>query len=382
LNSNKHGIRDLVDIVRQRRMKTQRQKRLHVGWIIWDQLKKTPFHRRAAVVKTGGIGLNRFWWIANYVNSHPEYHVQYGMYRRWKHYDVLLFLKSMGAQSLQLMREHQKRGGVAIFDANVNYYHIDGENYYEGMLPVDAQRRQAIEMTASADAVIADSRYIANIAAQYNSNVRWIPDNVCMDLVPQYQHRKRNCKKLRLLWSGQAVKLFELLAIEKVLLGHASNIELILVTNSLGALDRWRPGLKARIIRLLDKVEHQIIEYRSIEQLFGIYLEGGVLISPRFLDNTYNFGHTEWKITLGMACGRLALCSPVPSYLDVAERAGGKGIRVCKSAMEWQEMLALLIAGDINLEEEELVARDVVERYYETTVVGRQHAESIYKFVK
>ena len=111
---------------------------------------------------------------------------------------------------------------------------------------------------------------------------------------------------------------------------------------------------------MLAQVPHEFVTFRSIPELLARYAAGGVLISPRFLDNSYNLGHTEWKITLGMACGRLAFCSPVPSYADVAARSGGRGLRICANDAEWDAALD---------------ARATVEQHYSTPVVAAQHAE-------
>jgi hypothetical protein len=141
--------------------------------------------------------------------------------------------------------------------------------------------------------------------------VRWIPDNVNLQLVPPCRAWKRD-GKLTLLWSGEAVKLFELLRIGDVLRSYASHIRLVLVTNDLSAMDRWFEPWKQRLESLLAEIEHEIVPFRSVKELLEVYNRGGVFISPRYLDNTYNWGHTEWKIALPMVCGRVALASPLP----------------------------------------------------------------------
>ena len=108
-----------------------------------------------------------------------------------------------------------------------------------------------------------------------------------------------------------------------------------------------------------------------------MYSHGGVFISPRFLDNTYNLGHTEWKITLPMACGRVALGSALPSYLDVAERSAGHGLRICREAAHWRESLDAILSGGFDFESEENAAREVVERHYSTPVVATSHVQFI-----
>jgi glycosyltransferase involved in cell wall biosynthesis len=351
-----------------------------VGWIIGNQLEESRFFHRINV-NIGGISLARYHWITARVNSTPEYNLHYEIYRPWRKYDALIFLKSMGDKSLSLIEKYHLKGLPVLFDANVNYYQINGKEYYEGMLPSGQQKEAAIRITETVDAVIADSEFLRDICSQYQSNVSWIPDNVLLDLVPPFGPWKFSGERLLLLWSGEAIKLFELLSIEDLLKKYSSKIKLVLVTNALSALKRWQQDYKARFESLMSLVPHTIIPYQSIEHLFQVYSQGGVVISPRFLDNSYNLGHTEWKITLGMACGRMALCSPVPSYQKVAERSHGLGIRICSKGEDWENIFDEILSNSIEWEKEEKAARKVVEKYYSTPVVAAQHAEYIFKTV-
>jgi len=276
---------------------------------------------------------------------------------------------------LRLARNYRKNGRRVVFDANVNYYQNWGESYYSGMLPTGSQTRDAISMTAEADGVIADSEFLASVCGQYNANVEWIPDSVRMDLVPKYRPWNYEGGRLRLLWCGEAVKLFDLLAIEGVLQRYADRVELVLVTNSLSALDRWHSDIRERFTKFLENIQHRFVEYRSPEHTFEVYGEGGVFISPRFLDNSYNLGHTEWKVTLPMACGRVAFCSPLQSYVTVSGRSGGQGIKVCEKDGDWAAMIETVLLKQFDFKSEEEAARDVVDRYYSTEKVAAMHTQ-------
>lgn len=346
-----------------------------IGWIVGDQLERNTWFHRPHL--SGGSGLVRYQWVRRYVNTHPELGVHYTLYRPWKRLDGVIFQKSMGPKSLKVLREAQSRGKLAIFDANVNYYERWGSEYYEGMLPTPEQTSDARAMTSEADAVIADSSYISGICRRYNERVHWIPDSVRMDLVPPASAGRAGSGPLRLLWSGQALKLFELLVIGDVLKELGKHIELVLVTNSLDAAGRWDREIRRRFEQLLDSVPHRIVEYRSIEHLWNVYAEGGVFISPRFLDNSYNMGHTEWKIALAMACGRLCLCSPVPSYRDLAERSAGGGIRLCTESGDWLTHLEAVMKGSIDLDMEGAAARQTIAAHYSTEKIARAHAEHV-----
>ena len=352
---------------------------LQVGWVIGDQLDRKPWVRETALTG-GGVGLARYLWLAHYVEKQKDFGVRYSIYRPWRRYDAVILLKSMGSRAINLLQKLKRQGVPCIFDINVNYFEPGGKEYYSNMLPTEQQRHNAIEMTQFASAVIADSKFIAERSREYNQRTLWVSDNVSMDLVPGYQPTRLG-KRLRLLWSGESVKLFELLAAEEALLAVRDKVELVLVTNDLAAMHRLNPEIRERLECLLSALSVRIIKFRSIEHLFQIYSEGGVFISPRFLDSPYNLGHTEWKIALAMACGRVALCSPVPSYINVATRAGGQGIKISDSHAAWSQTFDQLLGDSFSWEEEEMAARSVVERFYSTREVASIHTEFVRKVI-
>ena len=346
-----------------------------VGFIIGNQLRQIRL-LHADRIPEGDFGLMRFGWIADAVNRRPEHGLRYELYRPWRRYDALVFVKAMGSRD-RALRDRARRAGLrTVFDANVNYYDRTGTFYYDGMAPTEQQRQEAEDMTRGCDAVIADSRFLAERCKTLNPVVSWIPDNVDLNLVPLLQPDAGAAGPLELVWSGQAVKLFELLAIEDVLRAHSTRIRLNLVTNSLAALHAWNPGLRERFNRLLSDLPHDVRPYTSVADLLAFYASRRcVCLSPRFDDNSYNLGHTEWKITLAMACGRLALAGPVPSYRDVAERSGGAGAWLCSTPAEWDAALVRLQEGRLDWNAEAAAARGVVEKHYATEVVAAEHAE-------
>ena len=345
---------------------------LQVGWVIGDQLDRKPWVREA-ILTGGGVGLARFLWLARYVERQKDLGVHYSVYRPWRRYDAVIFLKSMGTRALDLLQRLEQQGVPCIFDINVNYFEPGGKEYFSNMIPTEQQRHEVVAMAESATAVIADSEFIAGRSREYNQRTLWVSDNVPMDLLPEYKPT-RSGKLLRLLWSGESVKLFELLAAEKALIAVKDKVELVLVTNDLAALDRLSPDIRKRLENLLSRLSVSVIKFHSIQHLFQVYSEGGVFISPRFLDSPYNMGHTEWKITLAMACGRVALCSPVPSYVKVAERSGGRGIRILNDQDAWRNALEEVLNSNFDWEKEELAAHSVVDRFYSTREVASAHA--------
>jgi hypothetical protein len=243
------------------------------------------------------------------------------------------------------------------------------------MAPTEAQQKDAEEMTRHCTAVIADSRYIEQCCQPLQPRVKWIPDNVNLRLVRTPVPMTEGSGKKTFFWSGQANKLFEFLAIETTLRHYAHHIRLVLITNSLNALDTWKPDVKQRFDRLLGDIEHEWVPYTNLDELLALYAQRpGICLAPRFLDNAYNLGHTEWKITLAMACGRLALASPIPSYQDVSTRAGGHGVWLCNCEQDWSEAFDRVLRPAIRWDEEEAAAAKVVRTHYATDVIAPAHA--------
>lgn len=347
-----------------------------VGFVVERQLDEIRLLHPDRI--TGGaLGVMRFGWIADAVNSDPGRRLRYELYRPWRRYDLIVFVKSMGDKAERLLARQRRRGGLAVFDANVNYYEMQGPLHCADMAPTEQQRRDAVAMTSGCNAVIADSGFLLERCRQYNSNACWIPDNVKMGMVPAAGGQRFQDGRLVLLWSGQAAKLFELLVIADVLQDMASRVKLVVVTNSMEAVRRWPEETQQRFRRMLEVVPHTIVPFTDVAELMRIYARGGMIISPRYLDNTYNLGHTEWKITLGMACGCMALCSPQPSYVTVSDRAGGSGIRVCADPDAWHSCLDTALRNGFDWAAEERAARNVVTRYYATDVVAKQHADFV-----
>ncbi|MCI5130094.1 MAG: glycosyltransferase family 1 protein [Candidatus Electrothrix sp. EH2] len=321
----------------------------------------------------------RCGWITDVVsNDCEDADVIYEWYRPWRKYHVVVFVKSFSAECIEFAQYLNNKGVKVIFDINVDYFSTPyGSFFYQGMEPSDQQIANAKQMASLADGIIAASEHIAEKCREYAS-VRWIPDNIKTSILPQKQAGSLSPNgKIRFLWSGMPQKLADLLLIEKLLLEYSAQFELLLITRHIHLLERCFAPYSERLKKMFDQLNPVIIPFESIEQLLALYAEGGVFLSPRFLDNSYNLGHSEWKVTLPMSVGVPVLCSPVRSYKTLARRAEG-GVRVCSTQEEWAESFTHLFQKTLFQKEEHAAARKVVAQYYYTEVVARQH----YTFIK
>lgn len=366
-------------------------KDLRVGFVIdgllpnWRDclsIRCSPLSILRGMHSDSSVGFMRFGWIADYVNRNNT-GVSYELYKPWRSYDAVVFLKSMGAACEALLASLKARGAKGIFDANVDYFTpAKGKFYYNGMAPTEMQRMDALRLARACDGIITDSAHLAEVARHNHGNVVWIPDNVRDDLIqatPEWMPRRN--ERLVLLWSGQLIKMFELLKIKDVLVQYSSRLQLRIITNGTGIPDAWYEPYKREFGDLLKKVNCEFIPFSSIEALLGVYDTGGVFISPRFLDNSYNLGHTEWKIALAMARGRFVLCSEQPSYMDVDGRAEHRGIRICRTDDDWRNAFENIFEDRIDWQTEQEASAAVIRRYYSTSVIASQHVGFLAKLM-
>jgi glycosyltransferase involved in cell wall biosynthesis len=279
-------------------------------------------------------------------------------YRPDRKYDVAVFVKAMDDRHRAEAHRIREYGGRVVFDANVNYYEIWGEYDIPGTRPTPEQQAAAVEMTALADHVVADSSYLLAIVARVNANATWIPDNVDTQLFRGRPQRRAGL--LRLVWSGMAHKGRHLLSIADVL-ASLPDVELVVVSNA-------EPDILPELGR---SVQCRFVPF-SLRRYAQTLRSCDVIVSPKRLVNGYELAHSEWKITLGMAGGLPAVASPQPSYLEAIGHLGG-GI-VADSNDDWREGLERLREPQLRVQLGERAQRTVVERY-STPVIARQYRD-------
>jgi glycosyltransferase involved in cell wall biosynthesis len=300
--------------------------------------------------------------IGRWINRH-ERALQNELYRPGHSYDVVVFVKSMDAEAQVEAARIQERGGRVVFDANVNYYEIWGDYELPNTQPTKEQQRDAVTMTQLADWVVADSSYLLGVVRKYTERASWIPDNVDTRLFRP--PRRRSANDFRVVWSGMAHKARPLLDIREAL--AATGAELIVVSNE-------EP---VELAELRNSVPVRFVDF-SLRGYAEVLREADVIVSPKRLVNGYELGHTEWKITLGMAAGLPAVASPQQSYIEAITHRGG-GI-VAAAPGEWWMALERLRDAGFRTELGSRARETVLERY-STPVAARQYAELLASLV-
>ena len=303
-----------------------------IGWVTYETL-----HHNA-----------RFFWqltqsgseiraknIPRWLNKNTSY--KNSLYKNSRKYDVVTFVKVMDEPARTLLAKLKKEGVVTVFDANVNFYEIWGKYTVPENKATQKQVEEAFWMTKNADCVIADSTHIKKIINRFrNNNVVWIPDNVNTDFYKgKVLHKKK--LKYRLIWSGVSSKSLHLLLIKDVLhkLSRVFAFDMVLVSEKHpDAFDTFREFMDVKYV----KFSHS--SYRRE------LMKSDVIISPKYLTNGYDLGHSEFKITLGMAMGLPAVASPQKSYIDAINYKSG-GL-IAKDSTEWTKALTSLFS-DVSL---------------------------------
>jgi hypothetical protein len=320
---------------------------IRVGWIVEAVPRTRPFYRRSFRSLVGSVPEMRCGYIARHLNqSNGDSHHE--LYSPDKKYDAVIILKNVSEALITETHKIQAYGGKVIFDCNINYLEIWGDYFIPGTKPTPEQQRFAQELVRTVDYVIADSTYLKNVIVEYNPRVICIPDNVN----PRMYYGRTNYSsdgKIRLIWSGVSKKSDHLKLLFDVLSELPSNIyELMLVSDE-------QPSQYEALTKILP-THWTTFSHRTYRKMLT---QSDLIISPKYLVNGYEMGHTEYKITLGMSVGLPAISSPQESYIEAISAHQG-GI-IATSSEEWKNALEMM--------------RDIKER----TIFGQRAAETVAK---
>jgi len=327
--------------------------RYNVAWLVAGHLSR-PFlcldHLRDSLKM-------RVTQIAHWMNAYTE-DMFNEIYNHDKRYDAVVFFKAMGRLEQEEARKIKAYGGKVIFDANVNYYEIWGKFDTFSNQPTLEQKKDAIQMTSLADLCVGDSSKLCGTVKKHNQNIRWIPDNVNLDVF-RFVRKHAPTQPVRLVWSGISFKADHLLLLEDVF-SKLKNIELIIVSDRTPqVIKKLAPIVKCRFVPFSDRGYARLLSQCDI------------IISPKQIVNSYEVGHTEYKITLGMAAGLPAVASPQQSYIEAISYKDG-GI-ICATPEEWVTALDSLIKDHKLREDLGRRARQTVIERYATPVVAKKY---------
>lgn len=241
----------------------------------------------------------------------------------WSPMDVAIFLRVQGVWAQRLQRFLQRRGVKTVFSVIVNYYEQEGNMPSRDYSVSADQIKNCITMTKRADAVITASRFLMTRGQQYNPNVVYIPDTVTRK---HFRLTKPisdfNQSPLRLIWAG-----------------HGSKAHFI------DRINETLQDLPLQLTIIADHPPHLKVPFNFVKWRYETFPEeiirGDICISPRVLDNSYDRGHSNFKIMVFLAQGVPALVSPQDSYVEVV-RDGYNGF-ICYDPKDWRTHLQRLV---------------------------------------
>jgi len=273
--------------------------------------------------------------------------------------DIAIFLRRYDRVDFQLLKEQKNKGAKIIIDLCVNFFDVTG-SFVGGYGSTEKEKCKIEKIIKEADVITCSSDYIRNKASNNHSWAVYIPDSIDLEHF-KMKKVKQNFEKSKIyaIWAGQSVKISEVEELNKIL--KSRNISLIIISNE-------KPDLKYSF-------EYIPWSYYTFPSNI---LKGDLCISPRRIDNTYDLGHSHFKIGVFMAQGVPALAAPLPSYQEVIEKTGGG--RICESDSEWKKALDEVLDNRQMLWEWSQAAYEGM-RCYSTENIAKKNIEVFEKLI-
>lgn len=236
----------------------------------------------------------RVYDIIDAFNTDPEFHLE--LYRSFRHYDIVCFLKTYDAPAQLLAKKLQTQGTRVVFDININIFEAGSSSVS------DQQRQDGNCFAGISDAIITNSPHTqALLREQFVDKTIRLIREVISDSYFNVKKGKTS-SVFTLLWVGYAHKADALSLIKNVLnqLHKTITLKIIIIAEK-------QPDLSLLTV----PVEFRTYNHDRITEDLA---EADVFVAPRDLTDPYNLGHSFTKVGIAMAAGIPVVASPVPSY--------------------------------------------------------------------
>jgi hypothetical protein len=236
--------------------------------------------------------------------------------------DISVFVRAQDSAAQALAGARKARGDRVVLDLCVNYF---DESFVTGLGQQSGPSHVADckAMARIADGIFCASSNIAARAAREHARVETLPDSID----PRHFSRRKaevdfERRRPRAVWSGVAVKAAELSPVLPIL--RSAGWEVVLISERRPAAAPWR--------LFGDGPHYRRWRYESFPDAI---VDGELCFSYRPLDTPYNLGHSSFKIAAFVAQGVPALACPLPSYVELLARGGG---RVAHDLDDWRRI--------------------------------------------
>ena len=282
--------------------------------------------------------------------------------------DLAIFVRRQDAMDYELATRLKKRNIKLILDLCVNYF---VESNAPGMLkPVTKKHiNNCVRMTNLCDAVFCASINIKDSAAKFNKKSYYLPDSVD----EKHFKSKKNendflRKRIRAVWAGTTEKSKELLEYMGIL--QELNIPLRIISET-RPRDFGYPFFFSS-----NKAYYSKWKYETFPQTM---LKGDFVFAPRNISESYNRGHSFFKIGIFLSVGIPVIASPIPSYKELIFKNNcGK---LCKTKNDFRKTLK-----DISTDRQRLVtwskSAQLIMKKYTTFEISKKYVEIFTKILK
>lgn len=298
--------------------------------------------------------------VYDVINNFPDKNFHLEMYKPWKKYDIVVFQKNFNEKALRLATTLKKNGAKIIFDVNVNYYDDSSQTIRK------EQHEAVIKFTEIVDCIISPSQYISNFIEERfpQKSVFCVEEHLPEFLYGIEKKYPPFNKKVKLLYSGYAVKAKEILLIEEQIkkLSKKYLIEYILIADK-------DPKLK------IDGIKTKFIQYKR-RDIHDSLLKGDIFLAPRDLKNTYNLGHSFSKIGQPMAAGIPVIASPVIAY------KGSPAILIDDFGVRWSTEIERLIKDKTYYEKLSSRGVDYCQKNFSTKAIMTKYLKLFNKLIE
>lgn len=257
----------------------------------------------------------RVYDIIEAFDTNPEFHLE--LYRSFRRYDIVCFLKTYDASAQLLAKKLQAQGTRVVFDININIFEAGSSSVS------DQQRQDSNYFAGISNAIITNSPHTQAVLRQQftNKTIRLVKEVISE---AYFNVKKRGISSVfTLLWVGYAHKADALLLIKNVLHQLHKTIPLRIIV-----IAEKKPDLSSITV----PIEFRKYSHRRITTDLA---EADVFVAPRDLTDPYNLGHSFTKVGIAMAAGIPVVASPVPSYT-------ASPALCCSGAEDWSTALTRL----------------------------------------
>lgn len=240
--------------------------------------------------------------------------------------DIAVFVRRQSEMDYNIAANLKKRKIKVILDLCVNYYKLSGAPGLKNPV-TEIQRTNCIEMTKISDAIFCSSQNICDCAYKFNKKAFYIPDSIDLKHFKNIKNKNDfDRKKIRAIWSGVSVKANELFDYMEILSDLKIPLKIISDKRPKGFVSPyWFGKYKSGFAKW---------DYTSFPKKI---LDGEFTISPRNLTESYNQGHSFFKVGIFLSVGIPAIASPVPSYKELL--GNGKSGAICDTKLEFKNVM-------------------------------------------